>query len=114
MIQEFYEKINGDYEIAISRMQNDERIKKYLGFFLADESYNQLENAMNNEDCDAAFIGAHTLKGVCQNMAFTELSKVAEQITEELRAKEFDKAKETFPKVKIEYKKVIEEINNLL
>lgn len=114
MIKEFYETINGNYEVAISRMQNDERIKKYLGFFLMDESYQALENAMEKEDVEEAFRGAHTLKGVCQNMAFTALSTVVEQITEELRAKDLDKAKETFPKVVVEYKKIIEEINKIM
>ncbi len=114
MIEEFYKKINGNYENALSRMQNDERIKKYLRFFLMDESYKELENAMNSGDCEVAFRGAHTLKGVCQNMAFTALSIIVEQITEELRAKDFEKAKETFPKVKDEYKIVIDEINKIM
>ena len=114
MIQEFYEKINGDYELAISRMQSDERIKKYLGFFLMDESYKQLDDAMKAKNCEEAFNGAHTLKGVCQNMAFTALSKVVEQITEELRAKDLEKAKGTFLSVETEYKKVIDEIKQIM
>lgn len=114
MIQEFYEKINGNYEIALSRMQNDERIKKYLKFFVMDESYKQLEEAMKAGDCESAFRGAHTLKGVCQNMAFTALSTIVEQITEELRAKDFEKAKETFPTVTEEYQKVIDAINQIV
>ena len=114
MIQEFYKKINGNYEVALSRMQNDERIKKYLNFFLMDESYKGLEEGMNSNDCEAAFRGAHTLKGVCQNMAFTALSTVVEQITEELRAKDIEKAKLTFKKVEEEYKKVIDEIHKIM
>ena len=114
MIQEFYEKINGNYELALSRMQNDERIKKYLNFFLIDESYKGLEEGMNSNDVESAFRGAHTLKGVCQNMAFTALSTVVEQITEELRAKDFEKAKQSFPQVEEEYKKVIDEINKII
>ena len=114
MIQEFYEKINGNYEVALSRMQNDERIKKYLNFFLMDESYKVLEEGINSNDCEAAFRGAHTLKGVCQNMAFTALSTVVEQITEELRAKDIEKAKLTFKKVEEEYKKVIDEIHKIM
>ena len=114
MIQEFYKNINGNYELALSRMQNDERIKKYLNFFLVDESYKSLEQGMNSNDCEMAFKGAHTLKGVCQNMAFTALSTVVEQITEELRAKDIEKAKITFKKVQEEYKKVIDEINKIM
>ena len=114
MIEEFYKKINGNYEVALSRMQNDERIKKYLNFFLMDESYKGLEDGMNSNDVEVAFRGAHTLKGVCQNMAFTALSIATEQITEELRAKDMEKAKVSFKKVEEEYKKVIDEIRKIM
>ena len=114
MIEEFYLKIKGDYQKAISRMQNDERIKKYLKFFLMDESYKQLANAMEKGDCEEAFRGAHTLKGVCQNMAFTALSIVVEQITEELRAHDFEQAKSTFLTVTSEYQKLINEIKKVI
>lgn len=114
MIKEMYEKIGGDYTQAISRMQNDERIKKYLGFFLMDESYTQLEDGITTKNCEEAFRGAHTLKGVCQNMAFTELSIVVSEITEELRANNFEKAKEMFLEVKKEYERVINAIKNIM
>ena len=114
MVEELYQNIGGDYQKAISRMQDDERIKKYLRFFLADESYKQLADAIEAGDCDSAFRGAHTLKGVSQNMAFASLSKIVEQITEELRAKDFETAKETFKTVAEEYKKVIDEINRVI
>ncbi len=114
MIKGLYERIEGDYEKALSRMSSDDRIKKYLTFFLADESYQQLKNAMENEQVDEAFRAAHTLKGVCQNMAFTALGKVAEEITEELRAKNMENAKKIFPNVERSYKKVIDEINAVI
>ena len=114
MIQELYNNINGNYEEALSRMQNDERIKKYLGFFLADTSYEDLKKAIEEKNCDMAFNAAHTLKGVCKNMAFTALSVVAEEITEELRAKNFEKALEIFPKVTEKYNLVIEEIKKIM
>ena len=114
MIQESYNNINGNYEEALSRMQNDERIKKYLGFFLADTSYEELKKAIESKNVDMAFNAAHTLKGVSKNMAFTALGNVAETITEELRAKNFEKALEIFPKVTEEYNLVIEEINKVI
>lgn len=113
MIQEFYEKINGDYTTAIARMSNDDRIKKYLKFFVMDESFGQLKTAIENGDCESAFRGAHTLKGVSQNMAFTELGTIVEEITELLRAKDFENAKLIFHKVEEAYNKVIDEINKL-
>ena len=114
MVEELYKNINGNYEEALSRMQNDERIKKFLGFFLADTSYNELKSAMESKSLDDAFRAAHTLKGVCKNMAFTALSIVAEAITEELRAHNFEKAEEILPSVTNEYNIVITEINKIM
>lgn len=114
MIQEFYQAIGGDYGKAIARMSNDERIQKYLRFFLEDDSFHQLEEAMTAEDCEAAFRGAHTLKGVCQNMSFAVLGTVAEEITEALRAKDFETAKTIYPKVKEAYEQVTEAIRQML
>ena len=114
MIEDLYKNINGNYKEALSRMQNDERIKKYLGFFVSDTSYQELNQAMNSSDIDSAFRAAHTLKGVCKNMAFTALGNIAEEITEYLRASNFAKALEIFPNVTKEYNLVIDEINKIL
>ena len=114
MIEEFYLKINGDYSKAISRMQNDDRIKKYLGFFLMDDSYQNLENAIQNKETENAFRAAHTLKGVCQNMAFTDFSVVVEKITEELRAGDLNTAINTFAEVKEKYQILINEIKKVI
>ena len=114
MVKELYDSIGGDYKQAISRMQNDERIEKYLRFFLMDESYNQLEDGIATKNCEEAFNGAHKLKGVCQNMAFTNLSTIASQITEELRANNMEKAELTFLEVKREYERVINAIKRII
>ena len=114
MIEEFYKKIEGDYEKAISRMQNDERIKKYLGYFLQDNSYEELIKAMNDQHCEEAFRAAHTLKGVCQNMSFDALSRVVEEITEKLRANHLEEASMLLPAVIEAYQKVIEEVKKII
>lgn len=114
MIEEFYKKINGDYINAISRMNNDDRIKKYLNFFLADESYSQLVNALKEDNAEAAFNAAHTLKGVSQNLAFTEFGKLVEEITEELRNKNLTKAKTLIDAISISYENIVNEIKNIL
>ena len=114
MIQELYEKIEGDYEKAIYRMQNDDRIKKYLGFFVQDESFEQLKNALDNKDVEEAFRAAHTLKGISQNMAFNNFSILVEKITEELREKKLEAALETFKEVSENYNMIINEIKNIM
>ena len=45
MIEEFYKKIKGNYQEAISRMRDNERIKKYLKLFLLDESFDNLKKS---------------------------------------------------------------------
>ena len=114
MIEEFYDKIGGSYSEAISRMLNDERILKYLKFYLADDSFPNLKKAIEEKNVEEAFNSAHTLKGVCKNMSFSSLSKVAEEITEVLRARNLNEAIIIFQKVEEEYSKVIIGINEII
>ena len=105
MIEEFYKKIKGNYQEAISRMRDNERIKKYLKLFLVDESFDNLKKSINENDCKEAFKASHTLKGVIQNMAFTDLANFVVELTE---------AQEIFPIVSEKYKIVIDEIDKIL
>ena len=114
MVEQLYKNIDGNYNEALSRMQNDERIIKYLKFFIEDTSYEELKNAMNCNDTKNAFIAAHTLKGVCKNMAFTSLSSIAQEITEYLREDNYEKALEIFPEVTKKYNLVIDQIKKII
>ena len=114
MIKKFYDKIKGNYEEAITRMRDDERIKKYLKFFLMDESFAQLKSSINSNSCEEAFKAAHTLKGVSQNMSFTDLSNSVIEITELLRAGNLADSKKIFPVVEEKYELVINEINKII
>ncbi len=114
MIKQLYENIKGNYDEAITRMRDDERIKKYLNFFLMDESYKQLESALDSKNCEEAFKAAHTLKGVSQNMAFTDFAESVVNITEELRAGNLEEALKIFPEVSEKYKFLIDEINKVM
>ena len=40
---------------------------------------------MENKNFEGAFRGAHTLKGVCQNLSFDRLYEVSHELTELLR-----------------------------
>ena len=40
---------------------------------------------MENKKFEGAFRGAHTLKGVCQNLSFDRLYEVSHELTELLR-----------------------------
>ena len=113
--KELYEAIGGNYEEVMGRMLKEERIVKYVGLFLKDTSFSQLEEAMAKDDMEEAFKAAHTLKGVCANLAFSKMFELADQITEDLRNQtDVAHARESFPKLEAVYGKTVEEINGFL
>ena len=58
---------------------------------------------MEAKNYDEAFRGAHTLKGVCQNLAFTKLYQSSHEMTEALRNKETGRAEELLARVELDY-----------
>ncbi len=52
---------------------------------------------------DEAFRAAHTLKGITQNLGFSQLSPLAIEITEILRAGTMDGTDTLFPQLKEKY-----------
>ena len=60
-------------------------MERFLQKFLSDPSFNEIKDAIENKDGEKAFRGAHTLKGVSANLAFTKLSTSSSLLTESLR-----------------------------
>ena len=112
-VQEFYEEVGGDYNDIVTRLKTEDRIIKFAGMFARDESYKTLVEALDAQDVDTAFRAAHTMKGMCQNMAFTRLLRSIQDITELLRAKDLESAKDMLSKVTEDYNLVIDGINKL-
>lgn len=84
-VEEMYGQIEADYNDAKERLCSDRLITKFSLMFLRDHSFADLKKAMEKKSYDEGFRAAHTLKGVCQNLAFTGLYKKAEELTEILR-----------------------------
>ena len=84
-MRDAYEKIGADYDDALQRLMSDEMVARFAIKFLDDDSMPNLDAAMAAGDAKAAFIAAHTLKGVCQNLSFDNLYKPAVDVTEALR-----------------------------
>ena len=80
--------------------------------FLEDQSYIQLKQALENKNYEDAFRGAHTLKGVCQNLSFDRLYEVSHELIELLRdgTGEQPGISEAMEKVTEVYEMTIEEI----
>lgn len=84
-IKECYEQMGADYEDVHSRLRMDTLIRKFFLKFPDDKSFEQLKEALETGDYEGAFRGAHTLKGVAQNLGFTSLYEAAHRLTEDLR-----------------------------
>ena len=84
-MRECYEAIGGNYEAVLGRLHSEALIQRFTLKFLEDQSYLQLKQALENKNYEDAFRGAHTLKGVCQNLSFDHLYEVSNELTELLR-----------------------------
>ena len=85
-MREAYEKIGANYDDACARLMGDEMLARFALKFLDDESMDKLEVAMAAGDAKGAFMAAHTLKGVSQNLGFDNLYEPAVVVTEALTA----------------------------
>ena len=112
-IEECYEKIGGNFAEAKERLINEKMINRFVGMFLKDQSFAELKTAMEAGDREAAFRGAHTLKGVCQNLGFTSLYETAHEITEKLRGRQTDGCGELMDRVTEEYERTVAAIKIL-
>lgn len=84
-VEECYSSIGGNYEEVKGRLRDDARIIKFMGMFMRDQSFQTITDAIANKDYPEAFKGAHSLKGVSSNMAFTRLYEAVDELTEDLR-----------------------------
>ncbi|MCR5144608.1 MAG: Hpt domain-containing protein [Lachnospiraceae bacterium] len=114
LVQELYNEIGANYDEAKGRMMKDALIVRFCKMFLDDGSYCQLVEAMEAENATDAFAAAHTLKGVCANLAFTSLAEVASEVTEALRnADSVEDAKPMMPQLTERYNQTVSCINEL-
>lgn len=112
-VQEFYEAIGGSYQEALSRLMNDGMITRFVQKFPKDPSFGELKTSLEANDTETAFRQAHTLKGVCANLALGRLTKSASEITEMLRGGDLESAKAYFPNVDADYAYVMDCIGKL-
>ena len=76
-IKECYEKVGSDYDGVLKRLGSEALVKRFAVKFLNDPSFQELTDGLAAQDGEKAFRAAHTLKGVCLNLGFTELYKVS-------------------------------------
>lgn len=110
-LQECYSALNGNYEDVLRRLRSDRLIQKFMFRFLEDKSYALLEDSMKDQNYAEAFRGAHTIKGVCQNLGFTQLENSSSALCEALRHNQIEEAKTLIKQVELDYKKTINAIS---
>ena len=112
-IQECYAQMGANYNEVLGRLYNEAMIHKFVLLFLKDDSFQNLETALKKADVKEAFRAAHTLKGVCQNLGFTNLYAPTYDLTETLRAGKLEGTQEQFAQVAEQYKITVDAIHAL-
>ena len=84
-----FEAYGGDYDVTMSRFMGKETLyMKLLGMMFQDENLKKLGTAIEENDLDAAFEAAHTLKGVAGNLGLTPFYDSVCRIVEPIRNRE--------------------------
>ena len=102
-LEQAYHELGADYEGVTTRLMGDALVARFVGKFFEDVNFAKLGEALAAQDVKAAFMAAHTLKGVCQNLGFDNLYAPSSELTEVLRAGSLEGADELYAKVAAEY-----------
>ena len=110
-LQECYDRMNGSYSDAKSRLMMDKMIERFILKFLDDKTMENLRQAVASGDIPVSFREAHTLKGVAANLSFTALQKAASDLTEQLRPQLSPADPQLMAKVEEAYRAVVDTIH---
>ena len=112
-LEQFYAEVGGNYEDVKKHLMSDGIIKRFLLKFPDDKSFQTLEESLKSGAVEEAFRAAHTLKGLCLNLGFSDLYTPSAALTEILRAGKTDGAAELLAEVTEKYKAVLDGISKL-
>ena len=90
--ESLYAHMDADYSEALRRIGGNERMVKYLRIMRRDPSFDDLCEAVENQDYQAAFRAAHAIKGASLNLGLTKLADCSSKLTEALRSQEPNEA----------------------
>ena len=111
-LRECYAALGGDYDDALGRLRSEKLVNKFVLRFLDDKSYDLLCSSMEAKDCGEAFRAAHTIKGICSNLAFTALGRSSSELCEALRYGWTPGADELAERMKEDYRRTAEAIRD--
>jgi len=107
-LEECYQRLNGNYSEAKTRLMNDKLVDKFIRKFPADPSMQTLLDKVAEGNNSEAFRAVHTLKGVAGNLAFTQLQTDASNLTEQMRGEATPADPALLSKLKESYQLVID------
>ena len=98
-----------DYDSGVERlMGNTEMYERFLQMFLDDDSFKNLDAAMQSQNYQEAFLQAHTLKGVAGNLSMEKLYQNMVLFVDMLRnGTDIPGAVKFYPEIKKEYEDTI-------
>ena len=109
-LQECYTAMGGNYEDAIGRLRSERLVRKFVLKFLDDGSYDLLCRSLEEQNYPEAFRAAHTIKGVCQNLAIDRLQSSSSRLCESLRNGYTPEADALAEEVKADYRQTVSAI----
>ncbi len=112
-LEELYQKIGSDLKNVMKRIPNEAMIGKFVRKYANDPTYNRLTAAVETKNWKDAFLAAHTLKGVAQNLGFDRLQKSASALTEAVRGAVPLTDESLFEEVCKDQKEIVEAIEKL-
>ena len=90
-----------DTKTTLERFTGDEGLyEKCFYIVLKDKNFEQLGNALSEQNYDNAFSYAHAIKGMVGNMGLTPIYDVVSVITDALRVKDLSNIEQQYNDVK--------------
>lgn len=100
-------RIGVDYNTALDRcMGMEDLYREFLQSFLHENPLPKLEKYIVERNVKDAFKAAHTLKGLCGNLGFSNILEFLSPLVEILRDESLDGADELLLKVKERYQEL--------
>lgn len=84
-VRALYEAFGVHFDGVLALLRKEERIKLYLVQTVEDPAFDELADAVERGDWEAAFRAAHTVKGMSMNLMLDPLTDPAVDLVECLR-----------------------------
>lgn len=107
-LKDCYVKFGGDFEGVLGRLRREQTVQKFVFKFLDDKSFQLFETSMDQKDYEEALRAVHTLKGIAQNLSFTQLFESSQKITLALKENDVNTAIEMMPQLSKDYHAIID------